>query len=240
MSINIAMFKTIFHQYYHHAKKTFNWFPLDSEERYNENIKNNLNKLQEFDWVDSTFTYKFNSHGFRCDEFTEDPGIMFLGCSHTIGIGLPLENNWPTLVSNELNLKMINLGIGGSGADTAFRLANHYITQLQPKIVIYLESLPARLSLITQRTIHDFLPSIYPKEFEQFFLEWINFEENLTLNLLKHNLAIDSLCSKHNIKYIHMPLASFEHLDNARDLMHYGRKSNISLSKKVLDKIGRA
>jgi hypothetical protein len=207
---------------------------MDSEEHYNKNLKNNLDKLQMLNWVDATFTYKFNSHGFRCEEFTEDPGIMFLGCSHTVGIGLPLENVWTTLVSNELNLKMINLGIGGSGSDTAFRLANHYIPQLKPKVLIHLQSHQARFSLVTKNTIYEFLPSIYPKEFEKFYFEWINYEENLILHELKHNLAIETLCNKNNIKYISINVNEFECLDNARDLLHNGIKSNEYFSKKVL------
>jgi hypothetical protein len=41
------------------------------------------------------FTYQFNSHGFRCDEFIQsdaDLRILFLGCSNTVGIGIPVED----------------------------------------------------------------------------------------------------------------------------------------------------
>jgi len=209
---------------------------MDSEERYEENLKNYISKLrlQKFNWIDSTFTYKFNSHGFRCDEFTEDPGVMFLGCSHTCGIGLPIENTWAYLVSQQLNLKMINLGIGGSGLDTAFRLANHYIPQLKPKVLIHLQSHQARFSLVTKNTIYEFLPSIYPKEFEKFYFEWINYKENLILHELKHNLAIETLCNKNNIKYLTFPLENFITLDYARDLSHLGILSQQLFAKRVL------
>jgi hypothetical protein len=237
VSINIAMFTKIFHQYSELADQTFDWYPMDSKERYDENIKNNLDKLQQFNWIDSTFTYKFNSHGFRCEEFTEESGVMFLGCSHTCGIGLPIENTWAYLVSQQLNLKMINLGIGGSGADTAFRLANHYIPQLKPKILIHLQSYQARMCLVTEDIVHEFLPSTYPKEFENFYFQWMSYEENLVLNELKHNLAIEMICNKNNIKYISINLHEFQHLDSARDLIHHGIKSNLLLSEKVLNKI---
>ena len=236
MSINIAMFKKIFHQYSWLADQTLDWLPSDSKERYNENLKNYISKhkLQKFNWIDSTFTYKFNSHGFRCDEFTEDSGVMFLGCSHTVGVGLPLEKIWPTLVSKKLNLKMINLGIGGSGSDTAFRLANHYISQLKPKIVIHLQSTQARMCLVTEDIIHEFLPSIYPKEFENFYFKWISYEENLILHELKHNLAIEMICNRHNIRYLTLPYDNLIFLDLARDIAHFGIKSHEEFADKVL------
>ena len=234
------MFKTIFHQYSKVANQTLDWLPMDSKERYEENLKNNLSKLQKFNWVDSTFTYNFNSHGFRCEEFTEDPSIMFLGCSLTMGIGVPLENNWPTLVSKGLNLKMINLGIGGSGPDTTFRLANHYIPQLKPKIVIRLQSFKGRFSLVTENKIYEFLPSQCPVEYQKFYFEWATYKENLVLHELKHSLAIESICNKNNIKYLSFSLDDFIQLDTARDLMHFGILSSKEFSKKVLNEIGRA
>jgi hypothetical protein len=237
MSINIAMFTKIFHQYSKFANQTLDWFPSDDIIRYIDNCKSQRDLLEKYDWIDKKITYKFNSHGFRCDEFTEDPSIMFLGCSNTIGIGLPLEDNWPTLVSNELNLKMINLGIGGSGSDTAFRLANHYIPQLKPKILIHLESYEGRLSLISKNEIYEFLPSNYPKEFEKFYFEWINCKENLELHELKHNFAIELICNKNNIKYIPLSLDNFIQLDSARDLSHWGILSSKVFHKKVLAKI---
>ena len=240
MSINIAMFTKIFHQYSHLADLTLEWLPSDDVIRYIDNCKSQRDLLEKYDWIDKKITYKFNSHGFRCDEFTLDPSIMFLGCSNTIGIGLPLENNWPTLVSNELNLKMINLGIGGSGSDTAFRLANHYIPQLKPKILIHLQSYKGRFSLVTENKIYEFLPSIYPKEFEKFYFEWINYKENLKLHELKHNFAIELICNKNNIKYIPVSLDNFIKLDSARDLSHSGILSSKELSKKILIEIGRA
>jgi len=228
------MFKKIFHQYSHHANKTLDWLPSDDMYRYLDNCKSQRDLLEKYDWINKKITYKFNSHGFRCKEFTLDPSVMFLGCSNTVGIGLPLENNWATLVSNELNLKMINLGIGGTGSDTAFRLANHYIPQLKPKIVIYLESYTERFSLITENTIYDFLSSTYPKEFEKFYFEWISYEENLVLHDLKHNLAIESICNKNNIRYLPLSLDDFVELDSARDLAHFGILSSKAFSEKVL------
>ena len=46
---------------------------------------------------DLTFTYKYNSRGFRSDEFKKDHDgkhILFAGCSETEGVGTKLDNLW--------------------------------------------------------------------------------------------------------------------------------------------------
>jgi hypothetical protein len=45
MSINIAMFTKIFHQYSHHAKKTLYWLPADTEDKYQNNLTTQYQKL---------------------------------------------------------------------------------------------------------------------------------------------------------------------------------------------------
>ena len=74
-------------------------------------------------WKDRSITYKYNNLGFRSD-FDFLPGMhgdIYLGCSFTEGIGLPLECAWPTLLSNYLKTPGFNLGIGGYSIDSCFR-----------------------------------------------------------------------------------------------------------------------
>ena len=234
------MFTKIFHHYSHRANQTFNWLPADTKEKYKENLITQHQKLLDNNWIDRHFTYKFNNHGFRCNEFTLDPSIMFLGCSHTCGIGLPIEHTWAYLVSQQLNLNMINLGIGGTGPDTAFRLANHYIHQLHPKIVIYLEPENSRFCFIDNKNeIINFHPMFNISEipYGDFYSRWIMNQENLNLNGLKHKLAIEAICNRNNIKLITLDDNIFNQLDLARDLQHRGVKSNAEFSKFVLDAI---
>ena len=231
------MFNTINHQYTKHTNKTLNWLISDDESRYIENLKKDYQRLLDNNWIDKQITYKFNSHGFRCEEFTLDTSIMFLGCSHTCGVGLPIENSWTYLVSKQLNLKMINLGIGGIGPDSAFRLADHYILQLKPKIVIYLEPPTARFSLfVSQNGIIDFVPSSLISKHYDYYMSWISNDENEKLNSRKHKLALEAICIKNNIKYIEIDSIenSFKHIDLARDLMHRGIKSNELFSEDIL------
>ncbi len=99
------------------ANQIHNWLPSDSLENYSS--KDNLYKIDEF-------SYSFNSNGFRCDDFTQysELPIVFLGCSCTEGIGLPLEQTWShilyTKVVQATNKKIPywNLALGGTGIDT--------------------------------------------------------------------------------------------------------------------------
>lgn len=235
------MFKKIYHQLNRYINNEVEWVGSDQYRRYLDNIETNYDKLKEHDWIDKKFTYKFNSHGFRCDEFTEDDSIMFLGCSMTMGIGLPLEDTWPTKVAENLNLKCVNLGLAGTGPDTAFRLANHYISQIKPKIIVYLDPPFGRFTLLTgNNQFHSFLVNnmedIDPM-FIKYYEHWISLSENLILDSKKHMLAIESLCRQNNVKFLFLYNRELELLDYARDLMHHGRKSNLEFSKLVLDRI---
>ena len=237
------MFTKIFHQYSHHAKKTLYWLPADTEDKYQNNLTTQYQKLLDNNWIDRQFTYQFNSHGFRCSEFTTDPSIMFLGCSHTCGIGLPIENTWAYVVSKQLNLNMINLGIGGSGPDTAFKLANHYIPQLKPKIVVYVQPPPGRFSMLLRTGKYQEFNAGHLDQIDQslvkFYEQWILNDENIELHSIKHKLAIQALCYQNNIKFVFIKGKEYSTVDYARDLNHAGINSNKQFAVKVLDKINQ-
>ena len=60
----------------------------------------------------TTIHYTYNSHGYRSEEF-KDQEILTLGCSQTLGLGLPLEYTWPFLLSEKMNMPYANLAKGG-------------------------------------------------------------------------------------------------------------------------------
>ena len=237
------MFNKITHQYSCYKNQELLWLPSDTSWGYRHNLETRYQELVDNDWINKQFVYKFNSHGFRCDEFTEEDNAMFVGCSFTCCIGLPIEDTWPTIVSNNLNLKCVNLGIGGTGPDTAFRLANHYIPQLKPKIVVYVQPPPGRFSMLLRTGKYQefnagHLDQIDPN-FVKFYEQWVSTEENIELHSLKHRLAIQALCQQYNIKFIYMKGIEYKKLDLARDLNHPGVKSNKELAIKVLNKINQ-
>lgn len=217
------------------ANKELDWLPMDSEDRYQENLKFKSDVLKRYGWLNSKFTYKFNSHGFRCDEFDNTPSIVFLGCSFTVGIGLPLEATWPSIVSNKLGLACYNLGIGGASNDTSFRLASYYLEKIKPKIVVFCQTYPSRMEVFKETgpiaNIAEELPEFYLNYWTKNFY-------NLDLLRKKNALAIKQLANDIDAKFVQISVDNFQPFaDFARDLAHPGVQANIKGSELVLSKI---
>ena len=233
------MFDKMLHQYSTKANQTLEWLSMDTKKLYAKNVANRYDEIVKFGWLDKKFSYKFNSYGFRSDEFSNEPSMVSLGCSHTCGIGLPLENCWASIVSNSLNLKNFNLGIGASSNDTAFRMAHHWLSQLKPKVVVHLSTYRHRLEY------HDNNSVIYDLASwsnSQLWKDWILNDINSDMNFLKNTLAIQHICNNLGIKLIQIEyekLDGFKIIENdfARDLGHHGVKTNQNIAEHILSKI---
>jgi|TARA_B100000073_G_scaffold132442_1_gene108429 hypothetical protein len=104
---------------------------LDLPNKYRSNI--DTLSLYRTDMV-------FNEHWFRSDTFdTDDDGILFLGCSLTMGVGIDDEQLvWPWRVGKHFDMKVWNLGMAAQGEDMCFLLGNKWIPKLKPKAVCML------------------------------------------------------------------------------------------------------
>ena len=111
--------------------KTVRWHNSDSEKNY-VRLGNHYNP--------ESFDYTFNGQGFRSDEFNNEPSLVFIGCSNTEGIGLPLEESWAYQVWDGVGRPspFINLGIGGAGYDTMSRVLYLLQDQVKPKVAVVL------------------------------------------------------------------------------------------------------
>ncbi|MFI5407119.1 MAG: hypothetical protein ACHQ1D_11495 [Nitrososphaerales archaeon] len=113
------------------ANTTHLWCPIDTEENYKIYHKD-LKSLNPYKPGD--FTYVFNDHGLRCDNFTlpSDINIVFLGCSVTEGIGLPVEDTWSYQLLSKIrqktnkNIPYWCLALGGTGIDTQSSLLHWF------------------------------------------------------------------------------------------------------------------
>lgn len=92
--------------------------------------KKNFLKSKCTNFKEDSITYKYNSHGFRCDEFTQtsELPILFLGCSVTEGYALPHSDCWAKILIDKIrkstgkNIPFWNLSIAGCGIDTQANL----------------------------------------------------------------------------------------------------------------------
>jgi hypothetical protein len=222
------------------ANQEVDWNGTDSQELYQKNLIKNRLLLERYKWIDRPITYKFNSHGFRADEFdSTEPGVMFLGCSHTLGVGLPCESTWAHMVSSSLKLKNYNLGVGGSSNDTAFRLAHYWIEQLKPKLVVFFSPDKSRFELhIDDDQLYNI--SVWPIGFpmtDMFARNWLSNDTNSNMNYLKNTLAVKQLCSEYGIKYVQEQVQLVNGIDQARDLLHFGEKTHCAIAAMFLDKL---
>lgn len=222
-------------QYFNLANTTLKWLSSDTEELYQKNLKENYNLLLINGWIKNTFTYTFNKHGFRCSNFMDENNIMFLGCSNTMGIGIPEEQRWTDIVSLELSLNCVNLGIAGGSADTCFRLCHGWIDRIKPKIVIFSRPPGIRLELISTQNIDNY--GIKSHYHDLFFNKWAMVEDNNSLNYFKNQYAISYMCNLRQIKFVNLSSMPVSKVDKARDLLHEGVRSNLSFAKKVLTEI---
>lgn len=237
------MLEPINHQHSMFANKTVEWFTTDSPEEFESNLAkpNSRAILERNGWIDNRIEYRFNSHGFRADEFEPDEkSIIFLGCSFTLGTGLTYEHTWPYIVSQSLGVKNYNLGISGGSNDSAFRLGNHFIPQLKPSLVIFAGTAADRLDVIDEK-VTTLRYNCIPKHLDSdFYKDWITYQENGELNWCKNQLAIEYLCKEHSIPYIYLSfidLITWPLEDNGRDIIHPGIGINSRIAEKIIQDI---
>lgn len=191
--------------------QTLNWFDLDNEKNWVRNMQDPEKRDQllayGFDHP-GAFTYQINSNGFRGKNFSQDPGFIALGCSFTSGIGLPESQVWPTIVGKELNLNPCNLGIGGCGLDTCFRMLVNYIDKLNPRFVMLLIPDSGRFEIHHQGTPWPIMynSNYLPETIATVKKMWLADEQNSIVNHTKNMLAIRQLCQDRMIKLISKPL----------------------------------
>jgi hypothetical protein len=228
-----------------HANQHLQWLPTDTKEIFDKMMQDPVHQqyFKDQGWLEpDAITYKINSHGFRSEEFTDEPCILALGCSYTVGIGLPLNILWPTLVGKELNLKVYNLAWGGNSADTCFRLAQYWIPRLSPLAVFMLAPPVARIELLMGNNntppIEVFMPML---EFNNdlYLKNWFMDDNNAQINSEKNKLAISAICHSHGSKFYSLNSSeemarSREEVGYARDYMHAGTRGHQFVAEKFL------
>jgi hypothetical protein len=113
------------------------WIPADTEKAFLERLKKEPNNPSLQHYLQYPIEYKMNNMGFRTPvDFVEGvEGNLFLGCSHTMGIGHYLENVWSWKLNEYVGGKFLNAGVGGAGIGTGFRLFYGLKGTIRPKNV---------------------------------------------------------------------------------------------------------
>lgn len=231
------------------AGQTLKWLPTDSEESFQRLVQ--VEEYREYfrskGWLEpDAITYRINSEGFRSEEFdTQAASVVSLGCSYTIGLGLPEQSTWSYLVAQALSLKNYNLAWGGTSADTCFMLADYWLPILRPKLVVMAAPPKHRFDLITEKVNHNhntYSPNSgnVGTDTDNFIRTWFLHDRNADLNNARNRLAVEGLCARLDIPCLtynaHDWFAkSREEVEYARDRMHAGPKGHELFAERILN-----
>lgn len=133
-----------------------NFLGSDDEEKLKENLK----KLPDT-WKYSTeiITYTLNSNGYRTkqlDSIDWNNSVLILGCSCVFGTGINESDTISSILQEEINTPVINLGMGGTGADFQYgNLLRLKQNNIEPKKIIVLWPNPNRFMYYTGKDIVD-------------------------------------------------------------------------------------
>lgn len=220
------------------------WAGTDSEENFKTNcaIEKNYKKLRDLGWLDGeVLTYRYNSQGFRDEEFDNQPSGIALGCSHTMGVGVAVEHTWPRQLQNMLSTKVWNLGVGGAALDTCYRLLEYWIEHLNGKFVVCAVPSISRYEIFANNN----WSTILPYEHHWYNMPWLgdyqknylSYDQNSELNRRKNLQAMQNICNKYNIPFYYDLLQDFGDTALARDLQHCGPDALKKLANKFLHKV---
>jgi hypothetical protein len=117
---------------------TWNYCGQDDEKTFRFN-----SKLSKDDWYykNNTVNYTLNSFGYRTKNFNEIDwanSIVIFGCSYVQGVGVDDFHTLSYFLEKEMNLPVINMGVGGSSNEFHTYNSNILLTQYpKPKAVIF-------------------------------------------------------------------------------------------------------
>lgn len=215
------------------APSTLHWHGTDTKDLFTKNLKENRDSVRTY--LSTPVLYNINEYGFRTVfDFDNSESIITLGCSHTFGVGNRENEIWPYYLSQNLNLKLYNLGVPGGAMSSCFRVLTSWIDKIRPKLVILFEPHSARREFFNNGEIVGMLPS--NRRFAK-LREFYDDDEDVNNTSIIRN-AIENICNKHNSKFFY-----FEHgfetvpergiIDRGRDLQHFGPKSHLAMSRRM-------
>jgi lysophospholipase L1-like esterase len=113
-------------------------------------------------YTQDQISYKWNSYGFRCNEFKENTrNILCLGDSFTVGLGVPVEHTWPMQLGKlyDPTIEVYNLGLCAGSLDYVLRAIHKTIDILKPEAICILAPLVSNRELPMRKKMIPFKPS---------------------------------------------------------------------------------
>lgn len=214
---------------YAFRNSNLDWIFPDSEDIFKKNFHLNPFNKSLLKYSKSPIEYRLNNYGFRTDDKLTpiSEGNIYLGCSHTFGIGHHIENTWGYKLSKEVGGAFWNLAEPGSGVLTGYRYLKYWIEHLDVKNVFVFYPHRNRFEFFNpEENAYHTLTENYigiTDDVKAILNHKINMD---TLSELGYN-ALKLLCNKKGVKLyfidtipdIKYNTPNFED-DEARDLLH--------------------
>lgn len=202
-------------------------------------------QLASLGWdSEDSVIYEWNRFGFRAPDIPEHTDMLCLGCSLTFGHGLPQHLIWPDILSQQLGVNYVNLGMAGCSPDGMFRVARFWIPELRPHTVVVAETYGQRWEIceLDQDAINGqrWTPPAFDTTRMGLTLEpitdgiwkkWMCNSINHELHLDRARRAIQQLCAESGSRVVFVDAAGMATRalesnpnDLARDLMHPGKQ----------------
>jgi len=191
------------------------FFGVDSE----QSLAENKNRLPE-DWIynQKIINYSFNSHGLRMNkELAEinEEYIVALGCSHSLGIGVCLEDSWPYLMAQQLGIDYINSSVVGASVKlTAINFFNMLDTvKILPKVLAVAWPHAVRYTWYSQGNFLFYLPrhslgQSNHKDIDQTYEQMLATDLTITESVFYRNM-VKTTCNRLGIKYCETGFESY-------------------------------
>jgi hypothetical protein len=190
------------------------WMPGDTEERWETIATSELTNYRP-----DSFNYKFNEFGYRCEGFRpiEQPKlrVLYIGCSLTVGIGLPATETWAYKLQKKINAAYNlespywNLAHGGKSFDYAVRSLYLAIPLLKPDIVFLLLPPQLRFEWLADKMLHDIGSWHMPND----SLLDVYTDRQHAYQFSKNMRFLELLAEKHNFEFFWSPWEPLENND---------------------------
>lgn len=209
-----------------------------------------LKNLQEMpnDWYfrNIEITYKINSIGHRSKEIEEvnlDNYILFVGCSHTEGVGMELEKTYPYLLAKKLNCDYYNLSLGATGIDVVLHNLTIWFSTISKKPKALVIQWPDFTRTLTGSTDKDL-------ETRGLWLDNENYSRFVDLGVSLQWFDAKKIMAHYIVQAFNVPTVYFglqkvvpfndetiiePIIDYARDLAHPGIKSHENFAESIHD-----
>ncbi len=229
------------------AYANLQWYPSDTEKLWRKNCKKYGKSWKYYN--DTSINYSLNSLGYRGNDVStikDNNYFISLGCSHTMGIGLALEDTYSDRLSKKLNMNYLNCGLGGSSTNLLWANSIRLVKNLKilPKFVVLQWPSINRLTIFKTGTIKTFVPNHYlfsdnyieSRLFESYIMSkdfsynqtqlyfdsvnllW-NFAKVKTINFTLDDDVFDLLKIDQLLKFVD----NSDYNSFARDVGHYGK-----------------